>query len=228
SRLSAAFAMISDTALLTRGGSLKRREILSGRMADALSHLYLGSAVMNRYHDQGRKAEDHALVEWSMAHNLYGAEDSLSKFLNNFPYRPVAWFLKFWIFPFGRSMAPPSDKTTLQVASLLMEPSATRDRLTNGIYLPIDKADPMAMLEEACKQSVAMAGVEAELAKFAKANHLKPDGDLVEKAVAARVLTSMEARRLVKVRKLCNKVVQVDDFPPTHFTSGGRKLEDAA
>ncbi len=53
SRLSAAFALISDTALLTLGGSLKRREILSGRMADALSHLYLGSAVMKRYYDQG-------------------------------------------------------------------------------------------------------------------------------------------------------------------------------
>jgi acyl-CoA dehydrogenase len=228
SRLSAAFAMISDTALLTLGGSLKRREILSGRMADALSHLYLGSAVMKRYHDQGRKPDDHALVEWSMAHNLYGAQESLSKFLNNFPYRPVAWFLNLWIFPFGRLIAPPSDKTTLQVASLLMEPSKARDRLTNGIYLPVDEADPMAMLEEACKQSVAMAGVEAELVKFAKTNHLNPGEDIIQKAVAARVLTSMEARRLVKVRKLCNKVIQVDDFPPSDFTSGGRKLEDAA
>ncbi|MBF0381342.1 MAG: acyl-CoA dehydrogenase [Magnetococcales bacterium] len=228
SRLSAAFAMISDTSLLTLGGSLKRREILSGRMADALSHLYLGSAVMKRYHDQGRKPEDHSLVEWSMAHNLHGAEDSLHKFLANFPIRPIAWFLKVWIFPFGRTMAPPSDRTTLQVANILMEPSAARDRLTNGIYLPVDQGDPMAMLEEACSQSVAMAEVESKVVEFAKANHLKPGDDVVKKAVAARVLTSMEARRLVQVHKLCNKVIQVDDFPPTDFTSGGRKLEDAA
>ena len=36
SRFSAAFALISDTAMGTLGGSLKRREKISGRLADAL------------------------------------------------------------------------------------------------------------------------------------------------------------------------------------------------
>ncbi|MBF0357758.1 MAG: acyl-CoA dehydrogenase [Magnetococcales bacterium] len=228
SRLSAAFALISDTALLTLGGSLKRREILSGRMADALSHLYLGSAVMKRYHDQGRKIDDQPLVEWSMAHNLYGAEESLAKFLANFPYRPVAWVLKLLIFPLGRTMAPPTDRTTLKISDLLLSPSATRDRLTGGIYMPVKDDDPMAMLEEACKLSVEMSGVERMLKDFAKNSMLEPGANIVEEAVKARLLSGMEAHKLAQVRELCNKVIQVDDFPQTAFTGSGAKLEDAA
>ena len=228
SRLSAAFAMIADIALLTLGGSLKRREMLSGRMADALSHLYLGSAVMKRYHDQGRKPGDHALVEWGMAHNLHGAEESMLQFLANFPYRPVAWVLKLMVFPWGRTMASPSDKITLAAANLLLEPSASRDRLTSGIYIPEDIEEPMAMLEEASRQSVAMEWAERMVRNFARSNKLKAGDDDIHMAIAARVISGMEGHRLLQARNLCSRVIQVDDFPGDDLGHNGAKLEDAA
>ena len=64
-RMSAAFAFVADVAMLVLGGSLKRREKLSGRLADVLSQLYLASAVLKHYHDQGRPAEDKALMQWA-------------------------------------------------------------------------------------------------------------------------------------------------------------------
>ncbi|MBF0453842.1 MAG: acyl-CoA dehydrogenase [Magnetococcales bacterium] len=228
SRLSAAFALVSDTALLTLGGKLKRREILSGRMADTLSHLYLGSAVMKRFHDEGRKAADLPLLQWSMAHNLHGAEASISRFLANYPYRPIAWILKGLIFPWGRRMVPPSDGITLQAAALLLAPSASRDRLTHGIYMPTDKKEPMALLEEACRQRVATEKPERLVRAFAKANPMDKGADLIQMAIKARVITSMEGRQMIQARKLCSQVIQVDDFPHSPHNHKGHQWEDAA
>ena len=57
-RMSAAFTFLSDVAMATLGGTLKRREMLSGRMADALAWMYLGSATVKRFMDEGHPEED--------------------------------------------------------------------------------------------------------------------------------------------------------------------------
>ena len=46
SRYAAAFALVSDLALLTLGGGLKRKEMISARLGDILSELYLLGAVL--------------------------------------------------------------------------------------------------------------------------------------------------------------------------------------
>lgn len=46
------------------GGSLKRRERISARLGDVLSQLYLASAVLKRYDDEGRQEADLPLVHW--------------------------------------------------------------------------------------------------------------------------------------------------------------------
>ena len=65
-RLSSGFALLSDAAMFVLGGSLKRRERLSARLGDILSWLYLASAVLKRYEDSGRPADDLPLVHWAM------------------------------------------------------------------------------------------------------------------------------------------------------------------
>jgi acyl-CoA dehydrogenase len=50
-RQAAAFAMLADLSMMLLGGELKRRERLSARLGDVLSHLYLASAALKRYHD---------------------------------------------------------------------------------------------------------------------------------------------------------------------------------
>jgi acyl-CoA dehydrogenase len=66
SRYSSAFALTVDVALLTLGAGLKRQEMLSERFGDILSELYLSSAALRRWQDEGRQADDLALLAWCM------------------------------------------------------------------------------------------------------------------------------------------------------------------
>ncbi|MBF0446753.1 MAG: acyl-CoA dehydrogenase [Magnetococcales bacterium] len=228
SRLSAAFALVSDIALLTFGGSLKRREMLSGRLADVLSHLYLGSAILKQYHDQGRKEADRTLVNWGMAHNLFGAEQGLSQFLANYPYRPIVWALKVLIFPWGRTCTPPTDNMVRQAADLLLEPSESRNRLTAGIFLPDDPKEPMAKLEEAFRLTIQTVEMEKKWAALAKANPGLDVEALKTLAIESQVLSSLESRQLDLAHELCDEVIQVDDFSTIPPIKHHNHLEDAA
>ncbi|MBF0127109.1 MAG: acyl-CoA dehydrogenase, partial [Magnetococcales bacterium] len=82
SRMSAAFALTADVALATLQGGLKRKESLSGRMADVLSHLYLASATLKRFHDDGKPEEDRPLVEWSIGESLFQMQTGLRAVLD--------------------------------------------------------------------------------------------------------------------------------------------------
>ncbi|MBI3621098.1 MAG: DUF1974 domain-containing protein, partial [Nitrospirae bacterium] len=97
-RMSAALALASDVAMLTLGGTLKRREALSARLGDVLSYLYLASATLKRFADQGRPAADLPLVHWACWHSLHSIQVRLDDLMVNFPNRPVAWLLRRVIF----------------------------------------------------------------------------------------------------------------------------------
>ncbi|HJT99040.1 MAG TPA: acyl-CoA dehydrogenase, partial [Rhodanobacteraceae bacterium] len=126
SRFSAAFAIVSDTAMGTLGGSLKRREKISGRLADALAYLYLASAALKRYHDEGKTTARYNLVQWSVELCLYRIQEALLGILDNLPVRPAAWALRALIFPLGARFRPPSDKLGQRVARDILEDREAR------------------------------------------------------------------------------------------------------
>jgi acyl-CoA dehydrogenase len=134
-RYAAAFALASDMALLTMGGELKRREMLSARFGDILSELYMMSAALKRWEDEGREVEDLPLLDYVMQDGFLTIERRLKEILDNFPNRPAAWLLKVFVLPFGVIRTGPRDATVRACARLIMEPSATRDRLTEGVYI---------------------------------------------------------------------------------------------
>ncbi|MGF2530968.1 acyl-CoA dehydrogenase, partial [Ralstonia pseudosolanacearum] len=84
-RFSTALALLADVSMFTLGGTLKRRESLTGRLGDILSQLYLVSAVLKRFEDDGRPADDAALAHWSAQDALARAYDALDGVLANFP-----------------------------------------------------------------------------------------------------------------------------------------------
>ncbi len=135
-RFSSVFALCADVAMAVLGGSLKRREKLSARLGDVLSQLYLCSATMKRFADEGRLAEDLPLVHWAMQDALYKIQQALEGVIQNFPYLLVRMLLNALIFPVGKNLLPPSDQLGHEVAVLLMQPGDVRDRLTAGVYLP--------------------------------------------------------------------------------------------
>src|SRR6202012_1822189 len=130
SRYSSAFALCADMALLTLGGALKRKEMLSARFGDILSELYLLSAALKRWQDEGRQVADFAALEWCMASGFRTIESRLAEILANLPNRFVAFILKFVVQPFGANVLGPSDRVVHECAQLVLSPSAARDRLT--------------------------------------------------------------------------------------------------
>ena len=148
SRYSSAFALCADMALLTLGGALKRKEMLSARFGDILSELYLLSAALKRWQDEGRQPADFAALEWCMASGFRTIENRFAEILANLPNRFVAVVLKFLIQPFGARVLGPSDRVVHRCAQLVLEPSAARDRLTPDLS-HVDDDGGVARLEKA-------------------------------------------------------------------------------
>ena len=214
-RLSNAFALISDMAMLTLGGALKRKEKISGRFADVLSFMYLASAVIKRYEDDGRPVEDIPLLRFACDYCLHEAEKTLVVILKNFPNRFVAWLMGGLVFPAGRRYIVPSDAMDLGCAQLLMEPSPARERLTQGMYFSKTAHDAIGRLEDALPKVIAAETLERRLAKLVEAQPLLL-GDYeaqVRAALAQNVLSAAEAKLVRAAYAARCSVIAVDDFP---------------
>src|SRR6202171_4669395 len=127
-RFSSAFALLSDISMFVIGGSLKRREKISGRLGDILSLLYITSATVKRFHDEGRQKEDLPLLTWAMYDSFFKMQVAIAGVLDNFPNRFVASILRVLVFPKGLTLNAPFDKVGAKVATILITPGAARDR----------------------------------------------------------------------------------------------------
>jgi len=220
-RMSAAFAFTADLAMGTLGGSLKRKEKLSARLGDVLAQMYLASCALKRFEDEGRQAADLPLLHWALQDCLHKAGEAFEGVIANFPNRLFAAFLRrVVVFPLGKPWAPPSDQLGQDVARLLIEPSATRDRLSADVYLPTDLEEPVAALEAAFRATVEAEPVEAKLRRAIKAGHFKPGlmigggvDAIYTAALEAGVITHDEHAIAMRRGALRDKVIRVDDFP---------------
>ncbi len=213
-RLSAAFAICSDLAMLTLAGGLKRREKISGRLADALSHLYLASALIKRFVDDGQPEADRPLFQWAGRYCLNHVEEALDGMMQNFPVRPVAWVMRRLALPVGRYIGVANDHLGHKVASLLLEPSATRDRLTVGMFMSGDPDGPMHLLEDAMAKVIAAEPAERKLHHAVKEGRAS-GRDLAAQLESARYSGAIddEDLELIRTAEAARwEVIQVDDF----------------
>jgi len=220
-RYSAAFALAADVAMAVLGGSLKRREKLSARLGDVLSQMYLCSATLKRFEDQGRPAEDLPLLHWAMQDALYKIEQAFAGVTQNFPNALARFLLRSLIFPVGQHLAPPSDELGHQVASLLMQPGSARDRLTAGMYLGgKDEQDAVCALEASLLSTLACEPVQALIEQARKAKTITSLGELqgIAEAREAGIITPEQALQLERDYALRRKVIMVDDFDPAQLS----------
>ncbi|MBC9072619.1 acyl-CoA dehydrogenase [Thauera sp. CAU 1555] len=220
-RFSAAFAFLADISMGTMGGALKRKEKLSARLGDILSLMYLASATLRRYEAEGRQAADAPLMHWAIWDCMFRAQNAFEGVIANFPNRFFAMILRrLVVFPLGRPYVVPSDRLGHEVARLLIEPSATRDRLTADVYLPTDVEEPVGALEAALAATIEAEPIEAKLKKAQKDGRFKPGllvgGNVDEvwaKAREAGVISAEEYAVVERRNRLRDKVIRVDDFP---------------
>jgi len=213
-RLSAAFAFLADVSMLAMGGALKKKEKISGRLGDVLSMMYLASATLKRFEEQGRLDEDLPLVRWSVRDALYQAQQAIDMILSNFPVKALATALRWIIFPLGTPFRPPLDSRNRKSAKLILEPGEARDRLTAGIFRPRAETDPTAVLEAAFLATVDCEPVEKKLREAAKKGlHAAPGGDLAALACEKGLISADELARWQRKEALRREVIKVDDFP---------------
>lgn len=228
-RYSAAFALASDFAMLTLGGKLKIKELLSARLGDVLSSIYLASAVLKHFENQGRRAADLPLVEWAVRSLMYKAQEQLHSFLRNFPNRPVAFFLRAFIFPRGRTYSSPSDELARKVVDVITTTGEGRERLSEQAYTAIEPGNPIGLLQEALALSEELAPLEEKLKQARKEGLISSDylGHQIDQAETGDVISKDEAARLRDYLVKVEDLLAVDDFAADEFT-GTRKGEPPA
>ncbi len=214
-RLSANMALLSDISMSVLGGSLKRRERISARLGDVLSQLYLASAALKRYEDEGRNEADLPLVHWGVQDALNQAEIAIDDLLRNFPNRLVAGVLRLTMFPLGRHCRAPSDRLDHQLARILQIPSATRTRLGRGMYLKPTEHNPAGLLEEALADVMAAETIHDRLCKQQK-KHLPFTrlDELAKQGLQEKWLSEEEASVLIRAEASRLRSINVDEFEP--------------
>jgi len=227
-RFSSAFALLSDVSMFVIGGSLKRREKISARLGDILSMLYIASATVKRFHDEGRPKEDLPLLTWAMYDCFFRLQVAMDGVLDNFPSRFVAAWLRMLVFPKGLTLNAPFDKIGSKVAQILLTPGAARDRLTSGVYIPRRDDDVIGRLEFAMDAVIKADPMEAKMRAAIKEGKL-PQRTLGERraaAVAAGIITQAEHDHMVYTDRLRRDVIKVDDFDAAELTRGAKQGEE--
>ncbi|MBT9591609.1 MAG: acyl-CoA dehydrogenase [Thiobacillus sp.] len=212
--MSAALALCSDAAMMTLGGSLKRRERLSARLGDVLSELYLSSAVLKRYYDDGEPEADYPLVRWALQESLYRMQESFRSLYRNLPGRPLAWALRALTFPTGFAFSEPSDRAAHAAAQLLLSPSNTRERLTAGVFIHPDASERSHQLEDALLLAHELAPLEAKLKSLRRKGSLtsRTLSDLAKEARQKHLIGEAQFKQVERYLKQIDQVVQVDAF----------------
>jgi acyl-CoA dehydrogenase len=233
-RCSRTFAFVADLTVALLGGGLKTRQKLTGRMADALSELYLLACVLKRFEDDGRPASDLDIVALAAQNGLYRFQEAMRGTIDNFP---VAWariLMRIVAFPLGQRYRPASDRLGRRVAALVLQPGEVRDRLTRYIYVSRDARDPTGLLEVTLEKVIAAEDAERKLERAVRAGTVRRYHgiDWIGEAAAKGVVSESEASLLREVEDLTARVIAVDHFDPAevkpHYMTAGHNTRAAA
>ncbi|MBB4052668.1 acyl-CoA dehydrogenase [Devosia subaequoris] len=208
------FALVADWTTVVLGGALKSKQKISGRMADILGELYLMSATLKRYEEEGAREEDKELVEAIMQDRIAMLEARFAEVFNNFPNPVFAWAMRILCFPLGRHAKPAADTVNYRFVRSVLRPGAFRDRLTTGVYISMDPNDVTGVLEDAFIKVTEAEEIEARFIKAARRGVIERrlDRDAIADAIEAGVLSDNEAGIMRAADEATNRAVHVDDF----------------
>ena len=216
-RLSASFALTADMALGLLAGDLKRKEMLSGRLADMHAHLFIATAIL-QFYEYGSKSESERLhAEVALKNSLYTIQEAFISFFANFPNRLAASVVSFVTFPSGRIFMPASDELKRKLGDTFMDDFAAnpfRDYLKTMVYYNTEPDDMTGRMENAYQT---LLEVEPLWQKFKKAEH-KGDfegltfEDHVVHASQSGVITEDEAEQLISYNAIRYDSLLTDVF----------------
>ncbi len=213
-RSSKSFALVTDLTVGILAGNLKRKQKISGRLADALSELYFLSAILKRFEDDGQPKEDLVFVNYCAQNCLYRFQEALRGVIDNFPVRPARILLRLTVFPLGARRIPASDHDGHKIVRAASLPGEARDRLTRHMFLSDDINDPTGILEHTMCKVIATEEMTKKIERAVRDGIISRNhtNDWFGEAVSKGVLNPNEAKQLRELETLVHKVISVDDF----------------
>lgn len=219
-RYAAILALMSDSAMFSMGGSLKFREMISARLGDLLSNMYLITMVLKHWENQGRQSEDLPVLEYSCDELCARFEEALDGVLQNLPTRPLAWLLRRVVLPYGITAKHPSDDLTTKVSDLISTDSACRKRLINGIYqgekLGDGQDNPIHIYNQMIQDVEKATPLYRKISKAVKEQVVNADLLQIEDRIKAcgelNVLTPEEVDFMIEFEQHVLNMINVDDF----------------
>jgi acyl-CoA dehydrogenase len=220
SRAARNFALVTDLSVAILGGGLKTKQNITGRLADALSDLYFVCCMLKRFEDDGEPEADRVILDHCVKNALHRFYVSLGRVIANFPNRVVAALLRIAVFPLGNNFSMSNDQRAKRIVSLVLEPSATRDRLTREVYISQDGNDPRGVLEAAFLKVIESEDANHKLERAVRLGtvHRFLGNDFIGEAVQKGVVTAQEGELLRERERLVAKVIAVDHFDPDEIT----------
>lgn len=213
-RLSVAFTFVADISMLTLQSRLKFMEMLSARLGDLLSSLYLSSMVIKHYENEGCPEEDWPIVEWSLKYLMHTYQIAMQEILQNYPSRVVAGFLKGVLFPFGMNYPMPADRLEKRMVSLVTANTETRNNLIDGMYMDDVENNPLGHVNKVFLESLDLQPINQKIRAAIKQGTLSkmPPLEMAKAAQKAGVITAAEAKKLTYFHDRMMSVIHVDDF----------------
>lgn len=221
-RLSSVFAIIADVALMTLGGALKRKEYISGRLADAFAWMYLASTALKRFYDEGSPPSHRPLLDWVMAHALYQIENALVGVLANLPNRMAAGVASILTFPLGPRYREPTDKVVDDAAgALLSDDGEVREMLSREIYIPHASSPGFGALEHALDLIITASPAMDKVEQARKSGEIKKSSmlEMAASARAADIINDGELGSIRAAEQARDDVIQVDRFTQDEYAT---------
>jgi acyl-CoA dehydrogenase len=218
-RASRNFAFVADFTVVLLGGRLKTKQKLSGRLADALSELYLLACVLKRYEDDGKPANDRHIIAFAARNGLFRYQEAMRGTVDNFPIAWARWLMRAVVYPFGLPHRPAPDWLSHKIVDLVLMPGEVRDRLTRHIYVSKDPSDPTGLLEVAMAKVIDTEDAEKKLDRAVRQGTIRRYHgiDWIGDALKRSVITESEAGQLREVEALTARVIAVDHFDPAEI-----------
>ena len=222
-RLSAAFALIADVSMLVLQSGLKRREMISARLGDLLSNVFLASMVLKHFEGHGSPEEDLPLVEWSCQYLFNRFQVAMDEVLQNFPNRFIALKLRLLVFPLGKHFDAPADKLERRIAELVQHDTATRRRLLSDVFDGESDTQPLHELTQVMNMADTVAPLDARLKQAVKSGTIPSllGIELIEAGFKAGVLSEDEAKTMREFDERLMSIIHVDEFA---FDAFNRKV----
>ncbi|OGT30321.1 MAG: acyl-CoA dehydrogenase [Gammaproteobacteria bacterium RIFCSPHIGHO2_12_FULL_35_23] len=221
-RLSAAFALLSDVTMVLLGGALKRKERISARLGDILSYLYIASAVLKQQADQGFQQAEMPVAKWALRDLFYKIQAAIDEILRNYPNRWIGLLLRGLVFPLGRGFKKPSDKLEHKLATLVINETEIRDWLAKGIYTGETGYNQQGKLKKTLTAVIQVEPIEKAVRFADKEGKLQGKNfkELVNDAATKGIISHQELEAWLAADNLRATVINVDDFAPEEVARG--------